>query len=78
MGDTWQKPGKITEGAGGQLGAFGIKSLEGARVTMIDPPKRPRKPKTQPMLIRNVSGAPMEINVPSKPPQGQKKPKRRR
>jgi len=37
MKDKWLPPGKLTELAGTQLGAFGIKTLEGARINATDP-----------------------------------------
>ena len=36
-GSHWEKPGTFSEPAG-PLVAFGVKTLQGARVTMVDPP----------------------------------------
>ena len=38
MGATWKLPGKVSEPPGDMLKAFGIESVPGARVNMIDPP----------------------------------------
>ena len=37
MKDKWLPPGKLTEPAGTQLGAFGITRLPGARINATDP-----------------------------------------
>ena len=37
-GSHWEKPGTFSEPAGA-LAAFGVKALQGARVTMVDPPR---------------------------------------
>lgn len=36
-GSHWDKPGTFTESSGA-LAAFGVKHLQGARITMVDPP----------------------------------------
>jgi hypothetical protein len=38
VGTRWTPPAKLTEPAGAQLAAFGIRTIPGARVNFVDPP----------------------------------------
>jgi hypothetical protein len=39
----WQSPGAFRESGNEQLGAFGVRSLEAARINMVDPPVSERQ-----------------------------------
>ena len=53
----WSPPGKITESPG-PLSEFGITSIPGARITMVDPPEVKGKAKPGSMVTRRVSRGP--------------------
>lgn len=60
LGSTWQSPGTFTEPAGA-LESFGIKTLQGARVTMVDPPARGREERGRTVTIRKKGKEPIRF-----------------
>lgn len=44
MGRKWTPPGKIREPVKGNLTAFGVTSIEGARINTVDPPAMTGQP----------------------------------